>query len=69
LPAITRQNKAVHVKDSVLRKFVDGDTITVNLEVINGQQYLSNVRFELQGLFGKIYKLKGKILIKACSFA
>ena len=64
LPAITRQNKAVHVKDSVLRKFVDGNTITVNPEVINGQQYLSNVRFELQGLFGKIYKLKGKILSK-----
>jgi len=64
LPAITRQNKAVHVKDSVLRKFVDGDKIIVSPEVKNGQQYLENVRFELQGLFGKIYELKGKILSK-----
>lgn len=64
LPAITRQNKAVHVKDSVLRKFVDGDKIIVSPEVKNEQQYLENVRFELQGLFGKIYELKGKILSK-----
>lgn len=62
LPAITRQNKAIHVKDSVLRKFVDGDAISVSSKTFkNGQVLIENVRFELQGLFGKIYEFKGKI--------
>lgn len=59
LPAITRQNKAIHVKDSVLRKFVDGDEIiTSTKQTKNEQVLIENVRFELQGLFGKIYEFK-----------
>jgi transposase len=61
LPACTRQNKAIHVKDAVLRKFVDGDTITFSEPQKNRMVKLENVRFELQGLFGKIYNFTGEI--------
>lgn len=61
LPAITRQNKAIHVKDSVLTKHVDGDKVTASVQPVKGQHVLTNTVFKLQGLFGKIYEFEGRI--------
>lgn len=61
LPAITRQNKAIHVKDSVLTKHVNGNKVTASIEPTKGQHVLNNTIFKLQGLFGKIYEFEGRI--------
>lgn len=67
LPPVTRQNKALYVACSMLRKTVNGDAVEVTSDV--GEQKELNVIFTLRTLNGQEVKFKGLVPSKQAKTA
>lgn len=59
-PAITRQNKAIHLIDGAFKIFVNGEITIIN-ERKNGLVDLSNISFQLRGLDGVRHNFSASI--------